>query len=152
MNAFLLQFRNCCIYAESSDKFECQDDIDESLNNLAQDDSKLVEIIQDYFLTKPASPELTYNIPRERLASPMIDGQFKQARIVDLFFNESKYDGFFIEAGAYDGFTLSNSLFFEAYRGWKGLLVEAHPDNYETLLSTNRKGINTKDNLNTYDV
>jgi hypothetical protein len=109
----------------------------------------LVEIIQDYYLTKPASPELTYNIPRERLASPMIDGQFKQARIVDLFFNESKYDGFFIEAGAYDGFTVSNSLFFEAYRGWKGLLVEAHPDNYETLLSTNRKGILI---LNTYDV
>ena len=77
---------------------------------------------------------------RERMESPLIDGQFKQARIVDLFYNSSKFDGFFIEAGAYDGYTVSNSLFFEIYRGWKGLLVEAHPDNYDKLMTTNRKG------------
>ena len=80
---------------------------------------------------------------RERMKSPLIDGQFKQARIVDLFYNSSKFDGFFIEAGAYDGYTLSNSLYFEIYRGWKGLLVEAHPDNYEMLMTTNRKGMYT---------
>ena len=66
-------------------------------------------------------------------------GQFKQARVVDLFYNQSKTDGFFFEAGAYDGVAVSNSLFFELQRGWTGLLVEAHPDNYESLLEKNRK-------------
>ena len=56
-----------------------------------------------------------------------------------LFYNQSKTNGFFIEAGAFDGVTLSNSLFFELHRGWSGLLVEAHPDNYQSLLDKNRK-------------
>ena len=107
---------------------------------MSQEDSKLVEVIKDYYLTSPSSPELAYNIPREFTKSPKVDGQFKQAKIVDLFYNSSNFNGFFVEAGAYDGYTLSNSLFFELYRGWKGLLVEANPDNYETLMATNRKG------------
>ena len=69
----------------------------------------------------------------------IFQGQFKQARIVDLFYNESKTNGFFFEAGAFDGVTVSNSLFFELRRGWNGLLVEAHPDNFEALLEKNRK-------------
>ncbi len=35
--------------------------------------------------------------------------------------------GTFIEIGAYDGVSLSNSLFFEQL-GWKGVLIEAHPE------------------------
>ena len=35
--------------------------------------------------------------------------------------------GTFVEIGAYDGVSLSNSLFFEQL-GWKGVLVEAHPE------------------------
>ena len=38
-----------------------------------------------------------------------------------------KLDGFFIEIGAYDGIRLSNSYFFEKI-GWKGILIEAHPE------------------------
>ena len=71
--------------------------------------------------------------------SPMFQGQFKQAQIIDLFYNRSKTNGFFFEAGAYDGVAVSNSLFFELKRGWTGLLVEAHPDSYERLLDKNRK-------------
>ncbi len=36
-------------------------------------------------------------------------------------------DGFFIEAGANDGIRQSNTLYFEKYKGWTGLLVEAMP-------------------------
>jgi FkbM family methyltransferase len=36
-------------------------------------------------------------------------------------------DGVFVEIGAYDGVRFSNSLFFERI-GWKGVLVEAHPE------------------------
>lgn len=37
-------------------------------------------------------------------------------------------DGFFIEAGANDGVQQSNTLYFERYRGWRGLLVEPVPE------------------------
>lgn len=37
-------------------------------------------------------------------------------------------DGFFIEAGANDGVKFSNTLFFERYRGWRGLLIEPIPE------------------------
>src|SRR6202008_2120463 len=36
--------------------------------------------------------------------------------------------GFFVEAGANDGVTYSNTLFFERFRGWRGLLVEPLPE------------------------
>jgi len=36
--------------------------------------------------------------------------------------------GFFIEAGANDGIAQSNTLFFERYYGWKGILIEPIPD------------------------
>lgn len=35
--------------------------------------------------------------------------------------------GFFVEAGANNGISQSNTLFFEKYLGWRGLLVEAIP-------------------------
>jgi FkbM family methyltransferase len=36
-------------------------------------------------------------------------------------------NGFFIEAGGNDGLSQSNSYWFERFRGWRGLLVEAVP-------------------------
>lgn len=39
-----------------------------------------------------------------------------------------KRGGVFIEAGANDGISQSNTLFFERYRGWTGLLVEPVPE------------------------
>jgi FkbM family methyltransferase len=39
-------------------------------------------------------------------------------------------DGFFVELGANDGVTQSNTLHFERFRGWKGVLVEPIPHNY----------------------
>lgn len=35
--------------------------------------------------------------------------------------------GFFIEAGANDGLAYSNTLFYERYLGWRGLLIEGIP-------------------------
>jgi FkbM family methyltransferase len=37
-------------------------------------------------------------------------------------------NGFFVEAGAHDGFTQSNTYWLEAFRGWRGLLVEPVPE------------------------
>lgn len=38
-----------------------------------------------------------------------------------------KRQGFFVEVGANNGIRQSNTLFFEKYKGWKGLLIEAIP-------------------------
>src|SRR5438067_7198102 len=38
--------------------------------------------------------------------------------------------GFFVELGANDGINQSNTLYFEKFRGWKGVLVEPTPHNY----------------------
>ena len=46
--------------------------------------------------------------------------------------------GFFVECGAYDGESLSNTLYFEKTRHWKGLLIEANPNNYAKLKKKNR--------------
>ena len=44
-------------------------------------------------------------------------------------------NGFFVEAGAVQGTVYdSNSLFFERFLGWKGLLVEANPFSFAKLL------------------
>ena len=56
--------------------------------------------------------------------------------------NESKnlaFNGFFIEAGAYDGQTMSNTLYFERFHNWTGLLIEPSKTNYDKLLGVNRK-------------
>lgn len=42
--------------------------------------------------------------------------------------------GFFIEAGANDGVTQSNTLYFERYLGWRGLLIEPVPELWEKCL------------------
>jgi len=36
-------------------------------------------------------------------------------------------NGFFVEVGANDGISQSNTLYFEKYKGWRGLLIEAIP-------------------------
>lgn len=46
-------------------------------------------------------------------------------------------DGIFVEVGAFDGIRGSNSLFFEKFRGWRGLLIEASPL-YFSWLEQNR--------------
>lgn len=39
-----------------------------------------------------------------------------------------------MEIGAYDGVTYSNTKFFEDTFKWKGLLIEANPNNYKNLV------------------
>ena len=47
--------------------------------------------------------------------------------------------GIFVELGALDGITYSNTLFFERMFDWRGVLIEAQPDNARKLLRANRK-------------
>lgn len=58
--------------------------------------------------------------------------QIGQDKFVDEFLNQ-KTHGVFVEVGAHDGLTISNSLFFEQNRQWRGLCIEPNPNQYEKL-------------------
>ncbi|SEW41431.1 methyltransferase, FkbM family [Cognatiyoonia koreensis] len=49
--------------------------------------------------------------------------QAGQDQIVDRYF-KGKRGGTFVDVGAYDGLSGSNSLFFERWRNWSGVMVE----------------------------
>ncbi len=52
--------------------------------------------------------------------------QAGQDRFVDQLLG-NKTGGVFVDIGGYDGVTGSNTLFFEIFRGWSGILVEPAP-------------------------
>ena len=64
--------------------------------------------------------------------------QVGQDEFLDIEIFKKKSNGFFVEIGANDGVLFSNTLFFEKYRSWSGLLIEPNPDQFEKILK-NRK-------------
>lgn len=58
--------------------------------------------------------------------SPLFFSQAGQDRTVDRLL-DGKRGGVFVDIGGYDGVTGSNTLFFEVFRNWTGILVEPSP-------------------------
>lgn len=55
--------------------------------------------------------------------------------IYETFFrNKTVTNGTYVELGAYDGIQESNSRFFDKCLGWKGLLIEGNPENYQDTI------------------
>ncbi|CAF1419413.1 unnamed protein product, partial [Rotaria sp. Silwood1] len=57
-------------------------------------------------------------------------------------FNNTKQNenpGIFVELGALDGLAGSNTLFFERMFDWRGVLIEAQPENAKQLLKADRR-------------
>ena len=63
--------------------------------------------------------------------------QAGQDRVIDRLLSE-KTGGVFADIGGYDGVTGSNSLFFEMFRGWSGILVEPSPTQLRKAESVRR--------------
>jgi FkbM family methyltransferase len=63
----------------------------------------------------------------------MYKSQIRQDEYISKFIFNEKKNGFFIELGAVDGITNSNTYYFEKVLGWKGLCIEANPNNKEDL-------------------
>ena len=91
-----------------------------------------VENLRANFLISPPNPPVKFPPSNVTYYS-----QIEQDKIVDRLLN-GKQRGFFLEAGAYDGEALSNTLFFERYRQWTGLLIEANPNLFQKLKSRHR--------------
>ncbi|XP_073973989.1 protein Star-like isoform X2 [Rhodnius prolixus] len=106
---------------------------------VSMDDPRLVQKVKS-FLIKPVDYKLKSSIEYPyKLSNPEVkDPSMGQAeRIRTLLRN--KENGFFIEAGALDGETRSNSLYFERYLNWTGLLIEPDPLNFVELVKRNRR-------------
>ena len=48
-------------------------------------------------------------------------------------------NGFFIELGANDGVKQSNTLCLEKFYGWRGILIEPHPETFHSLVKNRSK-------------
>lgn len=81
----------------------------------------------------PPSP-LPYNLNKD--PAYLKEGMAFETTLKKLFSEER--DGFFVEAGGLDGQFLSNSLWLEQYQGWRGLLLEPAPANFEILQTKHR--------------
>ncbi|TRY79517.1 hypothetical protein TCAL_09333 [Tigriopus californicus] len=143
----VLAHQTYCQFTEgycSIDDKGCNLAIDESLNELDQDDPKLIEIIRTKYLTPPSTKGYDFDYSTRFRSDdedqyPYIQGQYLQPPLIDKLFNRSKWDGFFIEAGAHDGYLISNSLYFELKYNWTGLLVEPNPKIQSKLAQSGRK-------------
>ncbi|KAA0185300.1 hypothetical protein HAZT_HAZT005211 [Hyalella azteca] len=113
---------------------------------LKQDDPKLIELsfmhqrIRSQYLDPPS-------LHPYRLTVGDDPSQGQSAAVREIMGNFR--DGFFVECGALDGETRSNSLVFEKTLGWRGLLVEGDPKNYDLILKKNRKAWTTNACLST---
>jgi FkbM family methyltransferase len=63
--------------------------------------------------------------------------EFSSQHFQDVFIYRNlinqKNNGIFVEIGGNDGITYSNSLFFEKYLGFTGMLIEPIPDSFEAM-------------------
>ncbi|KAK3870475.1 hypothetical protein Pcinc_024301 [Petrolisthes cinctipes] len=100
---------------------------------LQQDDPKLIQRIISQYLHHPSdAPYQLHSINDD----PSM-GQSKM--ILNILGEQVNNGGFFVECGALDGETRSNTLVFEKKYGWRGVLIEGDPKNFELVKQKNRK-------------
>jgi FkbM family methyltransferase len=70
-----------------------------------------------------------HEVRRMRQTSYLYASQAGQDLVADRLLG-GKTGGVFVDVGGYDGVTGSNTLYFEQFRGWTGVLVEPVPANH----------------------
>ncbi|XP_059469767.1 uncharacterized protein LOC132193241 [Neocloeon triangulifer] len=98
------------------------------------DEGWLLDAIRDNFLMSPSTADVPYCLENPNLHDPSMGQSQKIMRLLN-----NQTNGFFVECGALDGETRSNTLYFERFLGWKGLLIEADPLNFMKALPRRRK-------------
>lgn len=103
-----------------------------------QEDPCLVEAFKNKLLLKPPpSTEQTHIMPNltDELPTNQEKFSFIKKLLID---NEKTSSGFFIECGANDGSFISPTIRLEKTYNWTGLLIEANPIPFKTLLTKKR--------------
>lgn len=73
----------------------------------------------------------------QMLGQQVYFSQAGQDRVIDARIG-AKTGGVFADIGGYDGVTGSNTLFFEVFRGWSGVLVEPAPTQFRKARALRR--------------
>jgi len=124
---------------------ECQH-MDESINDLNQEDPLLISYIKENLLDPPplfpdklSEMDTSSDVHAIQDVASVRVGQYNQPPVIEaLFSDNATQQRFFIEAGAYDGIMGSNTLRLELSEQWSGLLVEPNPKLYKTVQSRAR--------------
>uniref|UniRef100_A0A1B6CJ41 Methyltransferase FkbM domain-containing protein n=1 Tax=Clastoptera arizonana TaxID=38151 RepID=A0A1B6CJ41_9HEMI len=103
---------------------------------ILMNDPRLVTRLQQNFLIPPPEPfsKHPYHLTKPELTDTSMGQAEKVKQIL-----KYKKNGFFVECGAMDGETRSNTLYFERYLNWTGLLIEADPLNFGEMMLKNRR-------------
>ncbi|KAK4328384.1 hypothetical protein Pmani_001212 [Petrolisthes manimaculis] len=100
---------------------------------LQQNDPKLIQRIISQYLHHPS--DAPYN-----LHSTNDDPSMGQSEMIrNILGDQVNNGGVFVECGALDGEIRSNTLVFEKKYGWRGVLIEGDPKNFELVKQKNRK-------------
>lgn len=62
--------------------------------------------------------------------------QLGQDKYLEKNIFKGKFNGTFVDIGGHDGLDGSNTLFFELFRNWSGLCIEAAPSQYKIMTRT----------------
>lgn len=82
----------------------------------------------------PLNAEL-WKISKMQTLFPQYFSVAGQDMFLDQYFFDTKRSGTFVDVGAFDGVTGSNTLFFEMFRNWNGVLIEPVPTHLERAIS-----------------
>ncbi|XP_012268938.2 uncharacterized protein LOC105693518 isoform X2 [Athalia rosae] len=102
--------------------------------NTSMFDPGLLKETRERWIVSRHNASMPYNLEQPAVMDPSM-GQAE--KINGIFKNMT--NGFFIECGAFDGETRSNTLYFERYLNWTGLLIEADPVNFHRITQKNRR-------------
>ena len=105
------------------------------LQNAHHEDPRLIKHIRDHWLIAPSDAgERNVNVTDRQKHSNF--SEFGQPSCIVI---NNRTEGFFVECGAADGELKSNNLYLEMDYSWTGLLVEANPIYFRSLLRKRRR-------------
>ena len=98
--------------------------------DLAEAEAALVALLQtERTRARAGIVRRLHEVRAMRQTGYLYASQAGQDAVVDRLLG-GKRGGVFVDVGGYDGVTGSNTLFFEQFRGWSGVLVEPVPANH----------------------
>jgi len=100
------------------------------------DSPELIQWLRQKIILPPS--KLPYNLKYANNLPQIFHSSDGHIEVVQHLLGDMR-NGTFIECGGFDGESLSNTLYFEKYRGWKGLLIEPDDKNFAKLITKNRK-------------
>jgi FkbM family methyltransferase len=95
-------------------------------------ETTIVEIVNHLLNTHPELAPFINSLAQARIEQSVLERRYFGLNNLDQKLEQwlNYDDGYFVELGANNGVDQSNTLYFEKYRNWRGVLVEPTPHNF----------------------